>query len=101
MKMSMLSPSCKQTERGQGTVAVILSLGVLLLLVIGIVILCVALFTATTIEDYEEGGKLFETFEMQAVSDVASNVFGPSTKGLEVITTQLSPSFITQHAAKT
>ena len=64
-----------QTERGQSTIVVTLSLGILLLLIIGAVVLCVALFTATSMEDYDKGNGIFGIFETQDVGDIAMSDF--------------------------
>ena len=57
--------SQRPVEHGQSTVIIALSLGVLLLLIIGAVILCLALFTTTTIKDFDEDSGLFGTTETQ------------------------------------
>ena len=72
MKRKQSCSSPRQTERGQSTVIVALSLGILLLLIIGTVVLGVALFTATSIEDYDNGNGIFET---QDVGDIAMSDF--------------------------
>lgn len=65
--------SHKQTERGQSTAAVALSLGVLLLLIAGAVVLCVALFTVTTMGDYDEGSGFLDAFDTQFINEVEFN----------------------------
>ena len=63
--------SSRCTECGQSTIVVALSLGVLLLLIIGVVILCLAVFTTTEIKEYDGGKGLFETFQAQSIKGFA------------------------------
>ena len=66
--------SCQQrSERGQSTITIAISLSVLLLLIIGMVVLCMALFTASTLEDYDEGDGIFSSFETQSIEAFALN----------------------------
>jgi formate hydrogenlyase subunit 3/multisubunit Na+/H+ antiporter MnhD subunit len=88
MRKNRLYSSNRQTENGQSTVIVALSLGVLLLLIIGAVVLCVALFTATSMEDYDNGNGIFGIFETQNVGDIAMSDFGPDFSGLEIVSPQ-------------
>ena len=78
--------SDKQTECGQSTAAVALSLGVFLLLIIGAVVLCAALFTVTTMEDYDEGNVFFDAFETQSISEseVEFNSTNPDSNGWQI-----------------
>ena len=73
MKWNRHYSSLRSTERGQSTIVVALSLGVLLLLIIGVVILCLAVFTTTEIKDYNEGKGIFGSFESQSIDDFALN----------------------------
>jgi hypothetical protein len=75
MKRNPLYSSHRRAEHGQSTVIVALSLGILLLLIIGAVVLCAALFTATSIEDYDNGNGIFGIFETQNVGDIAMSDF--------------------------
>lgn len=65
MNKNQIGFSRKQSELGQSTVTVALTLGVLLLLIIGIVVLCLAFFTVSTMEDYDKREGLFDTLETQ------------------------------------
>ena len=85
--------SDKKTERGQSTAAVALSLGVLLLLIIGAVVLCVALFTVTSMEGYDEGTGFFDDFEIQFINDVEFNGTNPDSSGSQIT----MPSNTLQH----
>jgi formate hydrogenlyase subunit 3/multisubunit Na+/H+ antiporter MnhD subunit len=80
--------SLRQTEPGQSTVIVALSLGILLLLIIGVVVLCVALFTATSMEDYDNGSGIFGIFETQNIGDVAMSDFNLNFSRSEIAVPQ-------------
>jgi hypothetical protein len=84
MKRNLLYSSHKRAEHGQSTIIVALSLGILLLLIIGAVVLCVALFTATSIEDYDNGNGIFGIFETQYVGDIAMSDFNLNFTKLEI-----------------
>ena len=73
MKWKQNHSSLRWPEHGQSTIVVALSLGVLLLLIIGIVVLCLAVFTTTEIKDYDEGKGRFGSFESQSIDDFALN----------------------------
>ena len=96
MKKNRPYSSRRSTEHGQSTVIVALSLGILLLLIIGIVVLCVALFTATSMEDYDNGNGIFGIFETQYVGDIAMNDFNPDFSGLKFISSQSNLLFVDQ-----
>ena len=83
----------KQTERGQSTITIALSLSVLLLLIIGAVVLCMALFTASTMEDYDKGDGLYENNEMQSSLDVTPHVFALNSNELRVLPAQFDILF--------
>ena len=75
----------RKAERGQSTTVVALSLGVLLLLVIGALVLCAVLFTATTMEDYDSGGGIFDGSNSQVVEDVSAQILNQTTDKREAI----------------
>ena len=78
--------SCQQrSERGQSTITIAISLSVLLLLIIGMVVLCMALFTASTLEDYDEGDGLFEDYETQSNHDISPDTFALNAYGLQFL----------------
>jgi hypothetical protein len=96
MKRKQSYSSLRQTERGHSTVIVALSLGVLLLLIIGAVVLCVALFTATSMQDYDNGSGIFGIFETQYVGDIAMNDFNPDFSELGIVSPQSNLLFVDQ-----
>lgn len=72
--------SHEKNERGQSAVVVALSLGVLLLLIIGAIVLCAALFTVSTMEDYDNGGGSFGTFESQNIGSSLEELKAPTSE---------------------
>ena len=85
MKRKRSYTSLRQTERGQSNVIVALSLGILLLLIIGAVVLCAALFAATSIEDYDNGNGIFGIFETQDVGNIAMGDFNQNFARSEIV----------------
>ena len=94
MKKNFLSPSHRRSERGQSTIMVALSLAALLLLLIGAAVLLFAVFTASTMEDYDGDSGVFESFESQDYNDPGVNIDGPGPSSMELFPLECSMSFV-------
>jgi hypothetical protein len=82
MIMDQQNSSHRKTERGQNTVIVALSLGVLLLLVVGVVVLCAAIITTTSMQDFDQGNGIFGIFEAAHSDSSSLDVVPPGMSNL-------------------
>ena len=57
------------------------------MLVIGAIVLCMALFTASTMEDYDKGNGLFENYEIQSSHVITLDMFALNIYELQFLPT--------------
>jgi hypothetical protein len=90
MMTGQQNSSHRKTERGQNTVIVALSLGVLLLLVVGAVVLCAAIITTTSMQDFDQGNSIFGIFDTGHSGSSSLDVVPPGTNNLSDVLGQIN-----------